>query len=139
VKRSWVAAVGISLSACSGLWFDTYWRSERYVLVAIDAVGQMNLAFETDSGLAQRLVGPTVFAVGADERYIVVKQHPSKDPFGGSWDRSVTNFYVVERTSSMNSAERTKRVRGPMTKADFEALQESARLPRFSTVIGELE
>jgi len=33
-----IASLAASLVAgCDGLWLDTYWRSEKYVLVAVDA------------------------------------------------------------------------------------------------------
>lgn len=42
----------------------------------------MNLSFDLGNGTAVGLVGPTVFSVGADDKHVVVKQHPSRDPFG---------------------------------------------------------
>jgi len=88
------------LSACDGLWLDTYWRSERYVLLAVDAKSQMHLCFDLKDGTALGLVGPTVFSLGSDDKYIVVKQHPATDEFASSFDRSVTKYFVVERSQS---------------------------------------
>ena len=80
------------LASCSPLWFDTYWRRERYVLIAIDTLSEMSLAFVTADETAAGLVGPTIFSIGADERYIVIKRHPSKDGMGDDSDRSVTEI-----------------------------------------------
>ena len=123
---------------CGGLWLDTYWRSERYVLMAVDARGQMNLAFDCGDGTAMGLVGPTVFSIGADEKYIVLKQHPSKDAFG-AFDRSVTNYFVVERTQSPELAERQKGVRGPLSNEEFDKLSVILRLPQFSKTFDDLK
>jgi len=60
---------------CDGLWLDTYWRSEKYVLIAVDARGQMSLSVDIGNGMSVGLVGPTVFSIGADDTHIVVKQH----------------------------------------------------------------
>src|SRR5437867_11028065 len=87
---------GALVAGCDGLWLDTYWRSEKYVLLAVDARGQMNLAFDLGNGTAVGLVGPTVFSVGADDKHIVVKQHPKRDLFG-AFDRSTTHYFVVAR------------------------------------------
>ncbi|SRR6266540_2620820 len=119
-------------AGCDGLWLDTYWRSEKYVLVAVDARGQMNLGFDLGNGMTVGLVGPTVFAVGADDKHIVVKQHPSRDPFGDSSDRTTTNYFIVARTTSPEIAERQKGVRGPLTQKEFEALTTVLSLPQFS-------
>ena len=51
------ALAAVLLVGCNGLWLDTYWRSEKYVLLAVDARGQMNLAFDLGNGTAVGLVG----------------------------------------------------------------------------------
>ena len=67
--------VAVLLVGCDGLWLDTYWRSEKYVLIAVDARGQMSLSVDIGNGMSVGLVGPTVFSIGADDTHIVVKQH----------------------------------------------------------------
>lgn len=139
VIQGFLAASAIAfLVGCDGLSLDTYWRSERYVLLAVDARGQLNLAFDGRDGTAVGLVGPTVFSIGADDKYIVVKQHPSKDAFG-AFDRSITNYFVVERTSSSSLADRQKGVRGPLTKEEFEKLAASLSLPTFTKTFDDLK
>ena len=127
------------LSSCDRLWLDKYWRSERYVLLAIDAKSQMALSFDLKNGTALGLVGPTVFSIGADDKFIVVKQHPATDQFATSFDRSVTNYFVVERSQSSEFKERQKRVRGPMKKEVFERLAVSLSLPPFTKTFDDLE
>ena len=137
--HSVLAATAIAfIAGCNGLSLDTYWRSERYVLLAIDAPGQMNLAFDEGNGMAIGLVGPTVFSIGADEKYIVLKQHPSTDAFG-AFNRSITNYFIVVRTSSPSLAEREKGVRGPLIEKEFEKLAVSLSLPKFSKTFKDLQ
>jgi hypothetical protein len=130
-------ALGV-LTGCDEFSLDAYWRSEKYVLIAVDTPGQMNLAFASGNGGAVGLVGPTVFCIGADDRYIVAKQHPATDAFG-KFDRSTTNYYIVERTTSPSLAERQKRVQGPLSAAEFERLASNLPLPKFSKTIKDLE
>ena len=61
----WLSSIGLvgTLSGCNGLWLDTYWRSERYVLLAVDAKSQMGLSFDLGNGTAMGLVGATVFSL----------------------------------------------------------------------------
>ena len=114
------------LAACSRWSLDTQWKSGEFRLVAIDSMSQMNLIHET-SGVS--LVAPTIFAVGADAKHIVLKQHPSSEA-GTKFDRSLTNYFVVTRDKS---------VRGPLTKEQFDALSTSLSLPPFTKVFGELQ
>jgi len=102
------------------------------VLLEIDARDQMNLAFDLGNGTASGLVDATVFSIGSDDRYIVVMQHP-----GG--DRSVTNYFIVERTSSSRSEDRENGVRGPMNKEDFEKFSSSLALPTFTKTFEDLK
>src|SRR5436309_16037565 len=91
---------GALVAGCDGLWLDTYWRSEKYVLIAVDARGQMSLSVDIANGMSVGLVGPTVFSIGADDTHIVVQQHPSNDRSGKSVDRTTTHYFVVTRTTS---------------------------------------
>ncbi len=99
------------VAACGRFSPDTYWRSGKYVLAAVDTMGQMSLFVEGQAPMQSALVGPAVFSVGADDRHIVLKQHPSTDASGG-FNRSVTNYFIVDK--ALGSSERQKAVRGPL-------------------------
>jgi hypothetical protein len=129
--------VAAALSGCNGLSLDTYWRSGDYELIAVDVKGQMDLSVDLGNGGAIGVVGPTVFSLGANEKYIVVKQHPAKDGFG-RYDRSVTNYYVVTRLSGP-PWERDKGVRGPLTKEQFDRLSATTALPGFTKTFDDLQ
>ena len=120
------------------MWPDVYWRSERYVAMEVDSPGQMNLAFDGGRGNTVGLVGPTVFAVGADDRYIVVKQHPATDGFG-HYDHSVTNYFYIERTDSPDYRERQRRVTGPLSEQEFAQSAAALKLPSFHNVFRDLQ
>ena len=128
-----------SLSGCDRMWPDAYWRSERYVLLAIDAKSQMSLSFDMNDGTALGLVDATVFAIGANDKYIIVKQHPAKDQFASSFDRAVTNYFIVERNHSPMFREREKGVRGPMKKEEYDILAKKLPLPSFTKIFQDLE
>jgi hypothetical protein len=119
------------------LWSDVYWHDERYSLVAIDALDQMNLSFN-DDGYFSQLVAPTVYSIGANEKYIVIKQHPGKGN-SGVIDRSITHYFIVGRTLSDNLEDRQKGVSGPFTRDEFEKLKLRLSLPEFSKTFPELE
>jgi hypothetical protein len=61
----------------------------RYYLDTVDYVEElMSLYFKYDDGNSIGVVNQTVFAVGFNEKYIVVKQHPDNN-------KKITNFYIV--------------------------------------------
>jgi hypothetical protein len=126
------------LTGCGNFSLDTYWRSGDYILIAVDTRGQMDLAIDDENGMSSALVGPTVFSIGANEKYIVVKQHPSKDAFGG-FDRSVTNFFIVDRTVGAGLADRQRSVRGPLNEEAFKKLSVAQSLPAFTKTFDDLK
>jgi hypothetical protein len=125
------------LTSCDALSPDTYWHSGDYELIAVDVKGQMTLSIDLHNGGAIGIVGPTVFALGADDRYIVVKQHPAKDGFG-HFDRGVTNYFVVTRVAG-SEADQEKAVRGPLSADEFNRLLASAYLPPFTKTFPDLD
>jgi len=131
-----ITAVG-ALAGCDVFSPDTYWSSGDYELIAIDVKGQMTLAVDLHNGHSIDIVGPTVFALGADAHYIVVKQHPAQDAFG-KFDRGVTNYFVVTRLPGSDE-DRRKGVRGPMSKNEFDRLAASIHLPPFNKTFADLE
>jgi len=137
--------VALSLTGCGWFWdFDTYWRSERYILVAVDTKPQMSLAFDVmyhghKGSSSIGLVGPTVFELGADDRFIVAKQHPALDPGATKYDRAITNYFVVTRTSSLVFRDRKQGVVGPLTASEFERMAKNLKLPPFSVRFDDLD
>ena len=117
-------------------WPDAYWRSGSFVLLAIDTEAQMALHY--DSHYSPGLVGPTVFSVGANDHYVVAKQHPARD--ATTFDRSVTNYYVVDRTVYKYEGEKPKiEVLGPFTRAEFDSVSRTLELPKFTKTFATLE
>lgn len=127
-----------AITDCGKFSLDTYWRSGNYVLIAADTPGQMSLGLDDKSGMSSALVGPTIFSIGADDRYIVIKQHPSKDAFGG-FDRTVTNYFVVDRTISPRPENIQKAVSGPLDENEFRSLTVAQSLPLFSKTFDDLK
>jgi hypothetical protein len=71
------------------------------------------------------------FAVGANERYVVAKQHPSGD-------RTITNYFIIDRQKDdIRSLESS--VMGPMTEREFQTLATELALPSCSRVLAALE
>jgi hypothetical protein len=115
---------------CDKFALDTEWRSGDLRLIAIDTRGQMSLINTSDGSWEG--IGPTVFSVGADDKYIVLAQHPSTNATGG-FDRSVIHYYVVDR------APWRRGVRGPLSQEQFDGLTASLSLPKFVKTFEDLQ
>jgi hypothetical protein len=126
-----------TIVSCGKFSADTYWRSGKYILIAVDTPGQMSLTVD-ESSMSSALVGPTVFSVGADDRHIVVKQHPSTDS-SGRFDRSITNYFIVDRTANTSPSEKQAAVLGPLNEAEFTNLTRTQSLPPFTKTFKDLE
>jgi hypothetical protein len=124
------------LPSCDRGWPDVYWRSGDYTLIAIDTMAQMSLAHNSGN---QAVVASTVFSVGADDAYIVVKQHPSTSPGGVTFDSTVTLYFVVEKKKSSDFSQILAGVHGPLNKEEFERLAKTLSLPQFTKTFDELK
>jgi hypothetical protein len=119
--------LGLVVTSCSKRSIDTEWKSGGFRLIAIDTKSQMSLIQE-DSSIS--LVGPTIFAVGADEKHLVLMQHPALDDGATKFDRAVTRYFIVGRD---------KNVCGPLKKEEFDLLAVSLALPSFTKFFDDLK
>src|SRR5690349_447198 len=83
------------LSSCFGLFdFGIEWRSGPYALTWVDLPNQVMLSYDMGKGGWATIVEPCVFAVGSNQQYIVVKQHPHGD-------KTVTNYFIIAVQNSL--------------------------------------
>ena len=118
------------LSGCNDYALDTEWRDGNYRLIAIDTRGQMSLSDTSDK--TWKGIGPTVFAIGADKKFIVVARHPSTNHFG-EFDRAITQYFVVGRDAPGHPTT------GPLTKEQFQGFSSSNALPQFTKTFDDLK
>ena len=123
-------------------WPDAYWRSGDYVLIAIDTDAQMSLCADVNDGTKKFLVNvvdATVFSVGANNHYVVTRQHPLVAKSQTTFDARVTNYFIVDRTIPPTLHEPRRGVTGPLTEEAFEQFAARAPLPRFIKTFHQLE
>jgi len=110
----------------------------RYKLVAVDTDEQMSLCWSLDSGncVGDGLPGPTVFAAGFDDKYVVAAVHPHES------NRSITQYFYVIRDKrnedSDDSGLSHSRIRGPFSPKDYEIEKARLKLPEFTRIIESL-
>jgi hypothetical protein len=108
------------------------WRDGPYELLWIDLPYQLSLNYDLGrNGSSIGLVDWTVFSVGSNDRYIVVKQHPNGN-------KAVTSYFIVDKSEALRT-DPVRAVLGPLTQAEFSAKSRSIKLPKFTKVLSSLE
>ena len=121
-----------SLSGCGLFDSGVEWRDGPYELSWIDLPNQLSLNYDLGrNGSSIGLVDWTVFSVGSNDRYIVVKQHPNGN-------KAVTRYFIVDK-SEATPTDPVRAVLGPLTQAEFDAKARSIKLPKFTKVLSSLE
>jgi hypothetical protein len=130
----------LSTSAC-GRW--GFVHDEKldgpYHLVAVDEMEQMTLCRSLEDGDCPG-VGPdeTVFAAGANRKFVVLARHPREFP--NPADRTKTEYYYVIRTANEAKEDLPpENVKGPFTEQQFALERRRLGLPGFSRVFEELK
>jgi hypothetical protein len=101
----------------------------NYYLVAPDDEAQLSLDYcdPTDqSGGCGGVIGSTVFAVGYNEKYIIVKQHPRTFP--NPPNKEVTNFFILPIKDSFNYRTMNNLI-GPLTLEQFNDKRKELNIP----------
>jgi hypothetical protein len=119
---------GLLASCDSG----TPWRRGPYALLWIDEPDEVSLSYHIGGGAWIAMVEPRVFAVGANDRYVVAKQHP-----GGN--KSVTNYFIIDVHAGAPNATSNGGVTGPLNEAAFAKKATQLMLPPFTKTLASLE
>ena len=144
--KRFAAALGLSLAcvllaACPGGWGFVHDEplAGPYRLVAVDSRDQMIVCLSLEGGscAGDGLPDQTVFAAGADERFIVIARHPT-GPFDVR-QPGIVEYYFWKRDPDEAQSGFRPDVRGPYDADAFE--QEKARLmlPAFSVTFEDLQ
>ena len=143
--RHWVmTASALALAAC--LPFASPVHDEAlvgpYRLFAADADEQMSICRSvpgSDDCFGDGLPGPTIFAAGGDDRYLVAARHPYGAFDDQSMNRGVTEYYYIERLPGDGGAGTANdRTIGPLTGRQFLHARAKLGLPPFTRLFDEL-
>jgi hypothetical protein len=113
----------------------------NYYLIASDDQHQLGLGYHTpeDEDTYGEIVPATVFAVGFNENYFILKQHPyifAKPP-----NTSITNYYIL-RNQKLFNFKTQKGLYGPLTYDQYNLKRQELGIPdslNFSKVYKDLE
>ncbi len=113
----------------------------NYYLTAADVPDGTCLSYHTskDDPIYSWLIGPTVFAVGYNNDFMIIKQHPSTFPYAP--DKKVTNYYILPIKKEMDWQTKNGLL-GPMTLEHFNNTRKELNIPdgvTFTIVMKDLE
>jgi len=131
------------LIGCGDMFGNAYEEhiSGKYYLVAGDGREQMGLCTTDEFRGYLGVIVPTVFAIGYDKDFIIVKQHPRHFDGHDVMNRQVTSYYIVALKEQRGKSD-TDIVYGPMTKEKFHAKRKELGVPedlQFTRVFKDLE
>jgi hypothetical protein len=120
------------ISGCSLFDSGVEWRSGPYALTWIDLPNEVTLSYDMGRGAWSTLIGAQVFAVGANEQYVIAKQHPN-----GMKD--ITNYFIVEMRVGQSWAAMKDAVMGPLSEESFREKAATLKLPPFTKTLESLQ
>ena len=111
---------------------------DNYFLVAADASQWTSLSYHEDTEGTNygSLIESSVFAVGYNDKYMIVKQHPCKFP--NPPNKNITSYFILPLKKGMDW--RTKNgLIGPLTLEDFNKKRKELNIPNCLTFTREIE
>jgi hypothetical protein len=115
------------LSGCMGLAIKENVVG-NYYLIATDVDEDLNLSYHepADDNNYGGIIEATVFAIGYNDEYIIVKQHPRIFP--NPPNKAITNFYILPIKKGFDW--RTKNgLIGPLTEVQFKEEEKKLNIP----------
>ena len=129
-------AAAVVLSGCDLAFQHTI--AGPYKLQPVEQNTQMIVAYDLGGGNYIGRVEESVFAVGANARYVVAARHPH-EPGYTPVDKTVTEYFYIDRAADRPLADPSLAVRGPFDAQTFDAERRRMGLPEFSREIAELK
>ena len=108
-----------------------------YYLLAIDVKEDMSLGFQ-DKGSGFGIIEPTIFAVGQNDKFIIVKQHPQVSP--NRINKKITNYFIIPLIEKFSKFP-DKNIYGPLNLEEFKQKKEILNIKNlnFTIVFKDLE
>jgi hypothetical protein len=118
-----VLAILVIVSSCDS---ETAWQSGDYEVYWIDLPSELTLGRKLQDGSNSiGRVGPQVFAVGSDDRWVVAARYPDGD-------KTNAEYFYFEKSTDRPYKNSDQVVLGPFNEKEFEALKRRHGLPNRS-------
>jgi hypothetical protein len=121
----------VCLASCTDMYDPLLWKNGSFTLEFVDT--PENASLRSGSTL-EHVIPASVFEVGANETYIVAKQHPARN-------RSITNYFYINTRDFPKTGHfiPSQYVVGPLTESEFIQKAKELKLPAFSFSIEQVK
>lgn len=97
----------------------------------MDVQEDMLIGFQkADYGIG--IIEPTVFAVGQNDKFIIIKQHPKLST--GVIDKSTINYFIISLKNKVDTSTE-KNIYGPLSLEEFERTRRELRIEDLDFMI----
>ncbi len=129
----------MSLNACQAFFYEEHIIG-NYYLVAVDGDEDMCISYQVEDQkmYGEIIIPSTVFAVGYDEDFIIVKQHPMNFP---DVDKSITNYFIIPVKNKIHKTLELNKI-GPLSLEEFNKKRNELNIPQelaFTLVFDKLK
>jgi hypothetical protein len=103
----------------------------------MDVAEDMEIIHIDKDGYMISIIGATVFAVGKDENFIIVKQHPKNE---NRIDKKSVNYFIIPLKNKRSNIEE-KNIIGPLSLKEFNNIKNKFNISNmnFDIVFKDLE
>ena len=111
---------------------------DNYYLIATDVDEDLVLSYheDVDGDNYGTIIDATIFAVGHNDKFIIVKQHPRISP--NAPDKKITNYYILPLKKGMDWRSKNGLI-GPLTLKTFNEKRKELEIPEGLTFTKEIE
>lgn len=120
------------LASCGLIDSRIEWKHKKYELTWIDNPDEVSLSYRVNNHSTIPVIEPTVYSVGANDKYIVAKQHPKGDI-------KVTNYYIINLDSGGDQYAPDKGLIGPLSETEYRLIAKDNMFPQFSKTLDSLK
>jgi hypothetical protein len=116
----------------TGCWYKDFYHEEQitdvYYLIALDGDDVMSIMCQdSDGNYGSYVIASTVFAVGYNEDFIIVKHHPHW--FAEPIDKSITNYFIIPLKNKVSEFPYDNKI-GPLTLEQFNEKRKELNIPK---------
>lgn len=120
------------LTGCFGYWDSASDRiTGKYIVLCVDDIGSRCITeeIEMNSSSSSEVIPAYVFAVGHNDDFIIVKQHPTGGVDSGfDIDNTITNFYIIDLNGKvLKNGEKF----GPLNQVQFDSLRKKLKIEKI--------
>lgn len=125
------------LTGCSGLALKEK-IIDNYYLIATDVDEDCGLSYHepSDGSNYAGIIDATVFSVGYNDKYMIIKQHPRTFP--NPPDKKITNYYILPLKKGMDWKNKNG-LMGPLSLEKYNEKRKELNIPISLTFIRERE